>query len=387
MSFYQDSGPCDSRIWSPTYDLVDVKKYNRREAIATNIENLAQMLADWMSSYACLTAEDKALGRRISVPKRSIKDIRRLTQIPAFQRIKNTYFISSEKMDYDEALAFCYLQGMYLANPAGNSSLLTSLSEALDQNEQYWFEGVNSCSTINHDGLIRIENCEQNYKAVCQTERMGEEDLSKQCFIGETPEVSGGRVALKDIDLEKSFRVSVELDCNDETIDDVNYGTIWDIRYRDGLRFQGPSSDPAILDEDKSRFDHPNHGKAFAQIYRSSSFTFIILFDGPGARHTNHGNFGMAQGPFPYDWAGVRVMRYWLSGCPGDERTTFDFEHKFDGETGWWTDTWTIDGVPAVSSSYHPGSWTQGNNFKLGLSNGPESEAEVNVRNFCYEEL
>ncbi|CBY36748.1 unnamed protein product [Oikopleura dioica] len=171
MSFYQDSGPCDSKIWSPNYELVEEKKYNRREAIAINIGNLAQMLANWMSSYACFTAADRGLGKRISVPKRSIKDIRRLTQIPAFQRIQNTYLISSDKMNYNEALAFCYLQGMYLANPAGNSNLLTSLSEALDQNEQYWFEGMNSCSTINHDGFIRTENCELNYNAVCQTER------------------------------------------------------------------------------------------------------------------------------------------------------------------------------------------------------------------------
>ncbi|CBY25150.1 unnamed protein product [Oikopleura dioica] len=171
MSFYQDSGPCDSKLWSPNYELVEVKKYNRREAIAINIGNLAQMLADWMSSYACFTAADRGLGKRISVPKRSIKDIRRLTRISAFQRIQNTYLISSDKMNYDEALAFCYLQGMYLANPAGNSNLLTSLSDALDQNEQYWFEGMNSCSTINHDGFIRTENCELNYNAVCQTER------------------------------------------------------------------------------------------------------------------------------------------------------------------------------------------------------------------------
>ena len=95
----------------------------------------------------------------------------------------------------------------------------------------------------------------------------------------------------------------------------------------------------------------------------------------------------MQGGPFTFDWAGVQVMRYWLNDCPGDGWTRFEFEHKFDVETGLWTDMWTIDGVPAVSSSYSPESWTQGNNFKLGLSNGPETEVEVNVRNFCYQGL
>ncbi|CBY14936.1 unnamed protein product [Oikopleura dioica] len=209
-------------------------------------------------------------------------------------------------------------------------------------------------------------------------------DLSKQCFIGETPEISGGRVALKDIDLEKSFRVSMELDCN-EAVSSSNYGTVWDIRDKDIPRSEGPSSNPAILDDEESRFNFPSEGKAYTQIARWPSFTFIILFDGPGATHTDHGNFDI-RGPLTYDW-GVQVMRYWLNGCPGDGWTRFEFEHKFDVDTGLWTDMWTIDGVPAVSSSYSPESWTQGNNFKLGLSNGPETEVEVNVRNFCYQGL
>nr|CCG47874.1 oikosin 30c [Oikopleura dioica] len=210
-------------------------------------------------------------------------------------------------------------------------------------------------------------------------------DLSKQCFIGETPEISGGRVALKDIDLEKSFRVSMELDCN-ETISLSTYGTVWDIRDKDIPRSEGPSSNPAILDDEESRFTSPYDGKAYTLINRYPSSTFIILFDGPGATHTDHGNFDMRYSPLTYNW-GVQVMRYWLNDCPGDGWTRFEFEHKFDVDTGLWTDMWTIDGVPAVSSSYSPESWTQGNNFKLGLSNGPETEAEVNVRNFCYQGL
>ncbi|CBY10832.1 unnamed protein product [Oikopleura dioica] len=210
-------------------------------------------------------------------------------------------------------------------------------------------------------------------------------DLSKQCFIGETPEISGGRVALKDIDLEKSFRVSMELDCN-EAISSSNDGTVWDIRDKDVPRSEGPSSNPAILDDEESRFILSSEGKGYTQIFRSIRFTFIMLFDGPGATHTDHGNFDMYHRPLTFNW-GVQVMRYWLNDCPGDGWTRFEFEHKFDVDTGLWTDMWTIDGVPAVSSTYSPESWTQGNNFKLGLSNGPDTEAEVNVRNFCYQGL
>ncbi|CBY41596.1 unnamed protein product [Oikopleura dioica] len=106
-------------------------------------------------------------------------------------------------------------------------------------------------------------------------------DLSKQYFIGETPEISGGRVALKDIDLEKSFRVSMELDCN-EWINSFNEGTVWDIRDKDIPRSESPSSNPAILDDEESRFDSISQGKAYTQIYRylDSAFTFILLNPG-----------------------------------------------------------------------------------------------------------
>ena len=86
--------------------------------------------------------------------------------------------------------------------------------------------------------------------------------------------------------------------------------------------------------------------------------------------------------------AGVPIHHIYKDRCPGSGWTLFEFEHKFDQETGLWTDMWLFDGLPVVSSSYSPESWTHGNNFHLAQASGSsQSEASVSVRNFCYQEL
>jgi hypothetical protein len=77
-------------------------------------------------------------------------------------------------------------------------------------------------------------------------------------------------------------------------------------------------------------------------------------------------------------------MNYPLRGCPGDSWTLFEFKHNFDGETGLWTDMWTIDGVPLASTTYSLDSWTHERNFHLGMSTSDVFEAKLNIRNFCY---
>ena len=102
---------------------------------------------------------------------------------------------------------------------------------------------------------------------------------------------------------------------------------------------------------------------------------------------TDHGNFATWDlfDPYTSDVAGMSVHHVIKEGCPGDGWTLFEFEHKFDKETGLWTDMWLFGGIPVISSSYSPESWTFGNNFHLGLSNGPLSEAEIQVKDFCYK--
>jgi len=214
-------------------------------------------------------------------------------------------------------------------------------------------------------------------------------NLSKECFIGETPEVSGGRVGLKEIDLQKSFKVHLELDCN-EPVDGTNFGDIMDIRDLEGARAEGSPIDPALFtdvnsDEGNRMF---NTDRPFTYLYRYSSFTFVILYDGPGATLTDYENFNHYRSPITYTFGGnIPTMGYYVDGCPGDGWTSFEFEHRFNDETGLWTDMWKIGGVPYVSSSYSPESWTHGNDFYLGLANAASNEGNVHVRNFCYQNL
>jgi hypothetical protein len=101
-------------------------------------------------------------------------------------------------------------------------------------------------------------------------------NLSKECFIGETPEVSGGRVGLKEIDLQKSFKVSLELDC-DEPV--TNHGTIMDIRDLEGARAEGSHFDMALSVDVDSDESNRLSGLALplTVIYRSTGFTFFTL--------------------------------------------------------------------------------------------------------------
>merc|ERR1712176_494358 len=109
----------------------------------------------------------------------------------------------------------------------------------------------------------------------------------RECFIGGTPEVSGGRVGLENIDLEKSFKVSIRIDC-DEVITNQNYGTVWDIRDKEESRSGGSSFDPfKKRKKSKENSRMSTAAKPFTQVYRHAEFTGISIFNGPGTTLTN----------------------------------------------------------------------------------------------------
>ena len=71
-------------------------------------------------------------------------------------------------MDYDEALAYCYLRGSWLAEPAGDKNRFGAMKSALD-NQWYWFHGDDSCTAVSGTGEVVDENCNSQFPAVCET--------------------------------------------------------------------------------------------------------------------------------------------------------------------------------------------------------------------------
>ena len=100
--------------------------------------------------------------------------------------------------------------------------------------------------------------------------------MDKECFIGETPEVSGGRVGLKEIDLQQSFKVYLELDCN-EPVNLTNYGSIMDIRDLEGGRAEGSSFDAALTDVNSESNRVTGSDLFITVIYRNPTHTFFTL--------------------------------------------------------------------------------------------------------------
>ena len=91
--FYQDSGECDSGFTNPSYEPVEMVSFNERAAMSTNLKNFADMLEDWIESYACLESHDRVAGKQIRVPERSVKDIRKMSRKSEYQeRIKIFHF-------------------------------------------------------------------------------------------------------------------------------------------------------------------------------------------------------------------------------------------------------------------------------------------------------
>jgi len=304
-------------------------------------------------------------------------------------------------MNYEEALAYCYLQGKFLADPKDPNSYQywLSLLTAIDDNERYWFDN-GSCRTIDKGGHIETESCEENNKVVCQSERVHdvcvetEVSFCKECFIGMIPELSGGRPDLKNINIEKSFKINFELHCNEisnyeyyGTVVDITLGTKGNTRNKGSFKYEASLFDEILANSSSnvtSRLKNPD--RSFTQLYIHRDWIFTQLYDAPGATHVFYENFELNRSILSLS-NGIPRMNYYLRGCPGDSWTLFEFKHNLDAETGLWTDMWSIDGVPMASSTYSLDTWTHERNFHLGMSTSDLYEAKTNIRNFCYSSI
>ena len=87
-------------------------------------------------------------------------------------------------MDYDEAQAYCYLRGSWLAQPGDDKNRFGAMTSALSKYEWYWYHGDSDCQRTYGGQMISnyhpTGNCDNHYRAVCETGQ-----FTDKCFPAE----------------------------------------------------------------------------------------------------------------------------------------------------------------------------------------------------------
>ena len=114
--YYQSEGDCNSQFTNPSYQEIAVMTFDEQLNVAANVENFVDMIENWIESYVCAHEKAKINGfRRILLRMKSIG-----TKYDHYESTEYQFHISEEKLDFNEALAYCYLQNMWLADPDEN---------------------------------------------------------------------------------------------------------------------------------------------------------------------------------------------------------------------------------------------------------------------------
>lgn len=98
--------------------------------VAANVENFVDMIENWIESYVCAHEKAKINGfRRILLRMKSIG-----TKYDEYDSTEYQFHISEEKLDFNEALAYCYLQNMWLADPEEHGDEETTILQMVNFN-------------------------------------------------------------------------------------------------------------------------------------------------------------------------------------------------------------------------------------------------------------
>jgi hypothetical protein len=128
--YYQSEGDCDSQITNPSYEEIPVMTFDEQLNVAANVENFVEMIENWIESYVCV--QEKAIinrFRRILLRMKSIG-----TKYDEYDSTEYQFHISEEKLDFNEALAYCYLQNMWLADPEEHGDEETTILQMVNFN-------------------------------------------------------------------------------------------------------------------------------------------------------------------------------------------------------------------------------------------------------------
>ena len=109
LQHYQNDGDCESVLSDPSYAQINVKTFDDKLSEAANIDNLVDMLDDWIQSYACIDRKGHL--------KRYNRAMNLMRQVGDKEELQDEIFsfeVSNEKMSYTDALGYCFLKDMQL---------------------------------------------------------------------------------------------------------------------------------------------------------------------------------------------------------------------------------------------------------------------------------
>jgi len=170
-----------------------------------------------------------------------------------------------------------YLKDETACVPGFNSIRITQEHDADAVTKQFFFNGVliESHFTTSSENMYTGELTAALFYAGDNSASPGQirnfyyrytSSLDGECFIGETPELTGGKAPLKKIDIKRSFKISLELNCDERVgmtqgtiveITDLGRGRDREVLTESGSRFirtyaraEGSPFDPAVLSDD-----------------------------------------------------------------------------------------------------------------------------------------
>ncbi|CAG5081118.1 Oidioi.mRNA.OKI2018_I69.PAR.g9791.t1.cds [Oikopleura dioica] len=180
MRWFQDEGVCDSVVSSPSYEPVGFDAvFDARASPGANIGSLADLLDRWTQSYACI--EDPAIFETIQDALVAMKRVAKL-KINSDKDV--SFHISDYQMSYDQALLYCFSQGMWLADPedyeqqrgivrsmtVGNYVWFDSWQAAEGECwVQEYFGGAGPGGKVKYGVSDGPKDCNSKYYAACQS--------------------------------------------------------------------------------------------------------------------------------------------------------------------------------------------------------------------------
>jgi len=134
------------------------------------MENLYKLIDAWIQSYACI---DDSLTSAFTQINRSMEAVSKIQAKNALAPKDVTWSISNYTMTFDQARAYCYSRGDWLANPENFNELATGVKSQLVPGQLLWYQhtGGPACRTYSKGSgggsTTATGNCNDSNYAFC----------------------------------------------------------------------------------------------------------------------------------------------------------------------------------------------------------------------------